>query len=78
MTRIRAMVSAHYKFDTSKETKELAAALLADDSFTCQDYRKIPSQYIVTDLNVARIFFIARKAFPCCGHSAGNNGRVFL
>lgn len=29
------MISAYYKFDTRKETKELAAALFADDSFIC-------------------------------------------
>lgn len=53
------MVLFHYKFNTSKETKESAAALLANDNFICQDYRKIIKQYIFTDLNVANKFSIA-------------------
>lgn len=53
------MVLVHYKFDTNKETKELTAALLANNNFICQDYRIVTKQYIFTKLNVVNMFSIA-------------------
>lgn len=41
MIKIRATVLVLYNFDTKKDTKELAATLLADDNFTYQDYRQV-------------------------------------
>lgn len=78
MTKIRAIVLAQYKFETSKEIKRLTVTLLVDDNFTYQDYKMIPSQYIITDLNVAKIFLIDKEAFVGCSHSVGNNKLVFL
>lgn len=37
------MVLAYYKFNNSKETKKLVAAILADVNFNCQDYKEILS-----------------------------------
>lgn len=77
MTKIRVIISVHYKFDTSKKIKGLVIALIADDNFTCQNYRKITKQSIFTDLSVANMFLIPEKLFSCGCHNVKNIRYVF-
>lgn len=77
MTKIKIIVSAYYKFNINKQTKELTATLLAEKKFTCLNYIKLTRHYIFINLNVVYMFSKAHIIFSGFCHDIEHNGNVF-